>query len=669
MRQAAVVGQTTNAKITEVLRGAGRKAHGLMKTLIQPALEKLNYDVKLGRPGARETYSALDLVFRMRDTVEGANMRWYPAITRTWGDIKLSRREALKDLLGMPPEIWDNVAVQRFGAALSVRERTALEQTLLFMDQFAASHGIDNGSSIWSAMRLFKEEYVTRLGRELSVAGPNGTQVSLAKILDDSIKSVAPNNKLFETFRISTRSQDLWRMMQELDPMEAMGAMVNRVHTRVFMEETIGPIHRALLALQADPTGNRALIDYFVKTLDDVVGVESAAQAAISSAGEALSKGLVRGFQAIERGLHTTALTNVGLIDELKFRDPIAKMNSNFTVSTQSFRAFYGIRGVVQLTIPAQIYGMGPMLEALEYVLDHPEYISRLQKEGLLSEGMFDVRGTNLTTLGRVKEFGLRPVGNADTAVRAATYRAAEVAFEKTAPRFQSGLINEDAFMRETGTVIFSDAEREPIMALMRSGNVRAAAQEAGEIAQRITSGLYGPGTQGTVSRGPVGKMFGKFMNYPMMQMAFVDRLASMQSRASLIGNVGTNVARIGIMAGTMWAVYKAFELMGIDYRGFLMTNAAESWGGPLWQGLTALPKFFGDQEMNRQARMEVGKVVTRSIVPMPLYGSAAYDQMIGNPWIFLESGAPWSAAKSLFGMPTNSDMEKSMLRTWRRTH
>lgn len=398
-------------------------------------------------------------------------------------------------------------------------------------------------------------------------------------------------------------------------------------------------------ALQADASLRLA------NFISDIVGVDA-------DYTQTVMKQLSQGIEEFGTKLLATFEKRGGVVGKLSGaalakqtfdnRSLFRKLGSLVTFSTQSLKPMVAFRQIMQANFTSAVLGDEVGIAALKAVAENPEsYIRYYGTKGILGDDI-----VALATSPQFSEVLLRNLKNADTIARAATAKASEMAFERglTAMKSGRGKTMQD-FFYYSGHDVLDTGDKMAIWDLFQKGNVPAARLMAAQKLVATTMFDVGKGKTGTLFRGAVGELLGKFGQYPLETVQLYRKLISN-------GDPRMRAMRIGRLLYNAAAVTGALGALGINAASFEVSNPL-TWGGgaSLDVFLTALDAKNALISPNAQNAQSSKKFWENFKLLAPTYFTKDFVQAIQ----FYEAGDPLRAFEKFLGFPVKPDLLKTL--------
>jgi len=295
---------------------------------------------------------------------------------------------------------------------------------------------------------------------------------------------------------------------------------------------------------------------------------------------------LAHGLNAVSRefGGDSTALGSAieKMASNAVSTDIPSRLSDIVTQSTMGFKFSRLLTNSAQVVNTWAAYGKYAT-DAIREVDD--AYVQELWERGLLDEKIFAaVMDAPSTTL---REVALMPNQVSEFLTRAWTAKAQEDAFNEAFNGLAAGRLSLDQFVNLARMDYFPTQSLSRIVDLVKEGSAESiAAARDQAMKQAIRSTMFDMAREDWPSlfQTTLGRVFGKFGVYPAGQLEFYRSLATR-------GNWVNRTERVLRLVAGMAIIKNAFQIAGIDYDGFNITDPLAFSGSPLWNSLIDLTK------------------------------------------------------------------------------
>lgn len=323
--------------------------------------------------------------------------------------------------------------------------------------------------------------------------------------------------------------------------------------------------------------------------------------------------------------------------------DIIDKLHTRITLATQATKTFAPLRNFFQINLLSTVVGNSRAWRISKKLLDDETYYDALVRK-MVKTG---VAADRLPSEEIVTKLGfwrrqMRWNENMDVFTRAVAYDTGQEMFDEAAKRLRAGTIDLGGFAKETKLHMFGKAEQEQILAAVARGQDDVGRDVLGNALQTLTMFDYTKMAKPLVSRGVLGKLFGKFMTYPASTIGLYARILGS-------GSAGDRLAMVGRLALTTNATYYAFLAAGIDYQGFQWTDPFGFQGGPLWSVLVDGTQLLGKDASARMARRNLVETLPRLLSP-----TYAFARQTVKAMAYLDDDNVTGALVALTGAPVS---------------
>lgn len=581
---------------------------------------------ELGRPDYLDAFNQME---RARKSMEGGISSFHRLYERSIPKLDMAERERLGRLLndGVEEADWRKVYQERHGVAMPEKSVLALTRIRDMLgrskdDGLFAVFGIDG----WK----FLNEYFPRIKQEFSHIKGEG----LAASAGEAIRMKMGWNKLppeVSFFFDQTRTDDLLHFTAINDINEVMRMYVRKGFQKVHMKPAVSNMRKLLSAgdLPNDAFNRLKVYSDQVMNMHTTVTDQALKEATKKLTWDVYHK-----------------LAEIGLIKnpDKKVTDDIIGLMNQFTISaTMAYRAWMPIRNLHQplITIGSR-FGTDVVFEAQKRaVRNAQDIVPRLKSRGVIPDKapIMELVGDNFMT--KFNHVGMKLYQDADAFNRAVADQVAEALMGDAAERFTKGWIDEKQFIRLSMLDRIDVNGRKEILETLQKGDFLTAQDIFSQKIIDETQFPYKAGTNPLMFDGTLGRLFGGFGHYPIY---FVSNLA----RAAKNAPLGEKILTGGRFLATMWAMKKAWEVVGVDARNFTWYESFRFDGGPYYHLLnTALGATDASTYEGNQARTQLMRDVPRLFIPGFAAGNSAVKGLkaLGN-------GDTLSAVESFLSMP-----------------
>lgn len=381
----------------------------------------------------------------------------------------------------------------------------------------------------------------------------------------------------------------------------------------------------------------------------------------ISSTSNAVTHGIAKWMRTQSNKL--TPTSNIGkafdaMADELDTRGALEMMNSAVTYATLGARPLRGLYNMMQFNNTVGVYGryaddaMREFMSGNLFDLTHAnELVRRYMDQGIITDKVFASGHTRPKVQEGLLEMSMRNQQNSEFWTRAATALTIEKNFDDVFPYYARGEISAKKFLAESNIEFLDEGMQKEVMQLIADGKPESAKHLYQTEGVRILMGDYDASNYPMSFKGAVGKLFGRFGVYPINQIAMYKRMATQ-------GSLAKKILRGARFLTVTTATYEAFKMAGMNYTGFLATDAFTFSGGPLFQLgqniLNSKPLASGEQDLQTKlARQEVLSS-WRLMVPFSSQANKLLDAY--------ESGSNGEIHKALIEVLSGSYTAESLL-------
>ena len=292
--------------------------------------------------------------------------------------------------------------------------------------------------------------------------------------------------------------------------------------------------------------------------------------------------------------------------------DLLGKLGGRITLFTQGFRPWVALRNTLDLQRSGAVLGNQLVIDSFKEILDDPEYVGQLMRSGVIEDTLFSVTSAADIAQSRFRELATRGLISSDLLTRAATARAVDKAFDVGVKQLGAGRWDMPKFLRATGLDILAVDLKQGIADALVRGDVAGARFMAQKGMVDALMFSFRSGTGNLLTRGVVGKAFGKFQNYSFGMIDLYRKIFANSTGAD-------KALRVAKMAGNAFAVYYAARALGIDYNGFLPQDSIGVSGGPYWRAAYAALDAGKEGARGSMARAELLRTFMVTAYPEPV--------------------------------------------------
>lgn len=599
-REAARVMRDLEARNARVAasptRQAKRAATNLAGTIFLPTESQM---ARLGEQlNAPEIPAAWREMRRMQKLVNQRNKLANSAISGIWGKSSRIERTRAQTLLSQPDDAWELFAQKTWGWNITPQFKEKLLKSRAYYDQMYRAAGLPESKRLSQYTAQIRDYISLKQANHADL--PATTRTLLREVFGPDI----PKELAF--FGEMLRRDSFIELVSEPDVSTAMMSWANALHKKTFLGSSLETVRKGFDAIKKGESKGAIpanVAKYFTDSVLEFFG-------ATTTTGKALQEFSLKLTGAMgAMAEKVPAMKGWGLDRSIITDDIIGKLNTLFTYSTQSYRMWAVPRNLMQINLLAAYTGSKEAWSAFAHVLDNPDYVEKLVREGWISETLYTMGTENAQPLKSFWANGLQPLENTEVLTRATAYRTAEQMFNKSFGRLTAGTIDSRAFSKELSLDMLDKEMFDHFMGAVQKGDIGTAKRILGDHLQDSTMFIYGKGQGGTATRGVVGRLFGKLGVYPL---GTIDLYRKMLTR----GDAASVAARTLRFAALSTATYWAFNEVGIDYQGFLWTDPFKFAGGPFYSMGNDMLTAFGDGPDAAMARANLKRSLPNAFVP-----------------------------------------------------
>lgn len=519
----------------------------------------------------------------------------------------------VSELLSLPENRWAAFAKET-GRSLDPKIFRAASLTREAYDVLGKRFGID--SSRWL------REYVPKLQAVMQGGKYEPTLMGLKQASHDLFGSVPHEVEFFSmNFRNGLVLDALMGEKNAYNLLMAYGVQGNKSLYIGPIWEKLWDASESLKKAGADGAVPPGLQNRWEAYLEDVAGIRPVGFDRMYSQ---LSLGLTEKISQLEEamlrevskipvaGRLAKDVLESGRARSIITSDVLGKLSNQLTINTQGFRPFVALRNTLDLQRAGAVLGNSLVTDGLKEVLEEPEYIGKLLREGIIEDTLFTVTAAEDIAQNRWKDLATRGLLGSDLVTRAATAKAADKAFDVGIKRLSAGQWNWEQFFKKTGF----DNLAPDLKQTMADGILKGDLAGARFVAQKgmvdMTMFTFRSGTGNLLTRHVMGKVFGKFQNYSFGMIDLYRRLLT-------TGSLGDRALKMTKMTANAMAVYYAAQAVGIDYDGFLPSDSIGVSGGPYWRAAYAALNLGREGYAGRQAKKELLRTFYITAYPEPV--------------------------------------------------
>jgi len=556
---------------------------------VETALE--DFATKTGNASLLKSYRSLLTNFQL---VNSLNQKFRPAIDGIFKDIHPKHYDDISLALTVPKTapVWQKLTPQ---------VRDAVGKIQAFYEEFNKSYGIADGKGLnYYAPRVMKPLH------EMIAAGQEPPTMAL-----DYLRLVYGDQipKELELRAAHLRTAVLADAMTDKNPYRAMLVYINEAHKSKFIGDAVGQVKKIFQEFSnSKATGKEASVmaHHLRDSIMEMFGATTTMGKQVKNASYKATKFIYDKFLS---KLGETAPFKEVDFSKFVTDDLIGKLNSYFTISTQAGRMWAIPRNLTQTTLLGVVVGQPRAWGAIQYVVDHPEYVNDLISRGWFSDSLYKGHDLSKSPIKNWLELSLNPLENSDMITRAICAKVAEDLIEEKSQRLAKGIITKSQFLKEINADILDKTLQTELLDLVSMGRFDGAKELFGKKLSDLTMFNYMKGTQGAAFRGVIGRLFGKLGVYPV---GALNLYRDMLTR----GDPARIIARTASLVATSTAIYTAFQTVGINYTGFLWSDPFEFSGGPYWIMLNDALQSLGGNQDSAMARARLKNSAIRTAIP-----------------------------------------------------
>lgn len=572
--------------------------------MFQPALSYAEgISKELGRPEIAQVFKA---TVTGRKMLSAMNYRANKFLTTMFTDsgtkrmLKRSDAKLLGYLMQFEPTEWAKQAKNYMGAAYEMRPemvRMATAARSMF-EYLGREYDLD-------FLGFFKN-YMTH---SIDVIGKTG---GLAKVMSKKSRQEIIESLMSPRWATSpeirflsenARLDELLNVHNDHNVINVLQWYMNKGYRNKYLSPSADRMKKLIDEMRPKETDVEGATNAVVGRLHEyytelIGGAQDETASIITDFSLALSERLEKGFQHLAKmsGGDATKLGKMfanAAESSVSANWPQKAMNATSS-AVLGFKVFRIPANMAQYMNTVAFYGKYAF-DAAEQV-DHA-YIRRMFEKGILNERVFaaasdDLAGLGSKTVSKVIDASMQWQQKTEYMTRALTAKAAELKFMDTLPKLQKGLIDFQGFVDLAGLSYLDPESLTAVRDLLSRGLVEGAVDRVQTEAVRVMMFDYAKENYPHLFHGTLGKLFGKFGVYPVGQIDMYRRIAKGLATPEARPEAIARGLRL-IAASTI--VYNAFQVAGVDYDGFKLTDPFTFSGGPWFSAMIDFTRMFGE--------------------------------------------------------------------------
>lgn len=545
-----------------------------------------------------------------------------------------------QQLLEIPEKEWEIVA-KRIAPnyKFSAQDAERIRKLQIFYQDLADRYGI--------RADIFWTNYAPHL-RD-AFARHAGDIVDVQTLFEKAFGNNMPKD--IEFFAESMRLDSVISLINERSAPQAAMAYASAMVRKQIMgsaQEHLDTVAKLLKGTSVKGPEAEQLFNYYVDSVKQVFGSFTPSERVLMNFSYSVTRAIQDGFNNVARKVSKTYRNTPEFMhrEPLISHDLLSSLNKLFTLSLLGGRPWAVVRNFLDLNAVGAVFGNKNMLRTLQEVCDNPKIIENYIDRGYLTETLYSASGDRVEVFRNLTHKLMMGLENTDVLDRTVVHRLVEKNIDSAITRINAGKSNWNSFINDAQLDLLDSALQKQVLESAMRKDVNTAKYLAGIQMANALFGEFGRGVQGRVTRGLVGRAFGKLGTFSFQRLDLYRKLLTQ-------GNAASRLLRASRFAVNGLVLTYALQQLGVNYHGFMWDDPVAFSGGPVFSmGIQAF-QMIGTSP---QAVVARDSFIRNILAGIP--GSMQAKQ-VTKIQEYLEEGDLTKAALALSTAPTSEIREQ----------